>query len=318
MFLIIIYHYSLYGNWKDKELFPFNFFLPFGQIGVFLFVMISGWFLSVEAFNLNKLVKRILRLWIQVIFYSWVLLIIDMMFHYSGGLNLKKILYGIFPVFFNEYWFVTSFIVLMIMTPLLNKMIVRLRPTVLLTYIIFFLICSSILPILNDQFSPFGSSSNVCTFITCYLFVGYLHKYGLRLKNSILISVFFLCVACEYIPLLLLNDPIFTSGIFPLIAAAGIFTVVTRLKSFHVAAINFLASSIFASYLITENDLVRIPLWHKWLDVAQFSNHVIIAGIIITTFLLIITILIDKIYKIIYHLIFSKFVKSINIGTQFE
>lgn len=49
MFLIIIYHYGLYGNWNNSSL-KTQIFSPWGQIGVSLFVLISGYFLSTQDY----------------------------------------------------------------------------------------------------------------------------------------------------------------------------------------------------------------------------------------------------------------------------
>lgn len=56
MLLIILSHYSLETNWNvsGKDAWKTLFYQPFGQIGVDLFVMISGYFLSTKSKKWEK------------------------------------------------------------------------------------------------------------------------------------------------------------------------------------------------------------------------------------------------------------------------
>lgn len=56
MVFIISSHFSLYGNWNEKSrhIISTMQFQPLGQIGVYLFVMISGYFLSTRSVNFKN------------------------------------------------------------------------------------------------------------------------------------------------------------------------------------------------------------------------------------------------------------------------
>ena len=62
-----------YGN----ELFKNMLFHPLGQIGVYLFAMISGYFLSSKIPDFYKQISRVRLLWIKVIIYSYIFLILN-------------------------------------------------------------------------------------------------------------------------------------------------------------------------------------------------------------------------------------------------
>lgn len=44
MIFIVISHYSLWGKWNDANKFKYLVYQPLGQIGVCVFVLISGYF----------------------------------------------------------------------------------------------------------------------------------------------------------------------------------------------------------------------------------------------------------------------------------
>ncbi|MDF7675315.1 acyltransferase family protein [Neisseriaceae bacterium ESL0693] len=86
-----------------------------GKTGVALFVIISGYFLINSKFNLN----RIKRNWIPTFFYSVLGLIIA----YGSGLftlSLKDFICAFLPIFSNNYWFMTVYLLLILAMPFLN------------------------------------------------------------------------------------------------------------------------------------------------------------------------------------------------------
>lgn len=60
MMLIVMYHYTLYGNWPKSAInsFKIQFFRPWGQVGVGLFVMITSYFISTKTSNLKLSLLR--------------------------------------------------------------------------------------------------------------------------------------------------------------------------------------------------------------------------------------------------------------------
>lgn len=108
MLFIILNHYSGEVPWKNINsvgniaAMSYMFYKPFGQIGVDIFVLITGYFLSQKVNEpFSNSVKRALRVWLEVLFYSLLLLIIgSRLFKKFSVLNLLK---GILPVTFNNY-----------------------------------------------------------------------------------------------------------------------------------------------------------------------------------------------------------------------
>ena len=294
MFFVVFCHYSL--NWKNSDSnFTTLFGTPFGQIGVDLFIMISGYFLSAEKYG-GRLASRIVKVWSQTIFYAWLILIIDVFIRFQK-ITLILLLKSHFPVVTNHYWFVTSFLFMMAISPLLNEMIRRLNKKHLVIYLLLFIFGASMLTLISNNYSPFGASMGLGIMVTCYLFAGIVRKYKVTCGNTILIIMCVLGLLGEYFPMFFIkSDPLLLiGGFFPLIVAMAIFIFFTKVKSFYSKTVNWFAKSVFASYLIVCNGLFQNVLW-KYLNVHMFTLHPIIPGIIISALIVLSISIVDKLY----------------------
>ncbi len=96
-----------------------------GQVGVGCFLLLSGYFMVDQPFRL----KRLLRLLGTVWFYTlsiWGVSVAVQLINGSFALNaasIKSAIFAFFPVTFSYYWFVTAYVLLMLLSPFLNKLI---------------------------------------------------------------------------------------------------------------------------------------------------------------------------------------------------
>lgn len=249
-----------------------------GILGVDIFLIISVWFLVEKEFR----TMRIVKIAIQTIVYYLAFCIVFVFFEYSlyhsipgsfmdlGYYVLKKITQ---PLWLGEYWFVTAYIFMLLLSPLLNKIIKEHPQTSIRKGLIVF---SFILII--AQFN----TSIVCDivyFAYIYVAVGYLKCYGgyRRLKKyarpsfCILISLFIMIVqfSMEYTnvlkPVAKLPFEIiyaFVSigrhSMLILLLSSLIFLMVLDMKPSHNQFINTIASWTFGVYLFHENKLVNV------------------------------------------------------------
>ena len=127
--MIVLSHFSLYGQ-SYRITVPISYFdligirlyNPFGQVGVYLFVLITGFFLGDRNLNITYGVKKAVQIWMEVIFYTVVIACICI-FLKSYYLSFKGLLRVFFPFTFGAYWFVTAYIFLMLLSPFINKLI---------------------------------------------------------------------------------------------------------------------------------------------------------------------------------------------------
>ena len=109
------------------------------------------------------------------------------------------------------------------------------------------IVFSSITTIIGQPYSPFGQPLNVGVMISEYLIIGYYRKYDVKFSNVVLLLTVFVFYMGELV--LNIND-----GFPSIILSAALFIMIVRTcPSYYSPVINWIASSVFASYLITED-----------------------------------------------------------------
>ncbi|KMO86057.1 hypothetical protein AB840_09940 [Megasphaera cerevisiae DSM 20462] len=124
MFFIIMFHFSDHGAVAITAQMPFSFnwlILAMGRVGGGLgncaFVLISGYLLINKEFH----TKRIVKLWFEVWTYSVVLGIVAFMIK-TEPFSIGSLVHMLFPVTYNQYWYMSTYIVMMLLTPFLNPL----------------------------------------------------------------------------------------------------------------------------------------------------------------------------------------------------
>ena len=125
MLMIIAYHAVVHGNTSEIALGEGNkIFLEcaslWGKAGVNVFCLIMGYFGVNSAFR----VKKVIQLEAQIIFYSFLGFCIALVFQCE--MSLGAIAATIFPNVFNQYWFITAYIMVYIISPFINRLLLKL------------------------------------------------------------------------------------------------------------------------------------------------------------------------------------------------
>ncbi len=89
------------------------FCLSFTSVAVNTFVIISGYF------GINYKIERFIKLILQTFFYSACLLLVSSAIGWHT-FDIKKDIFSFFPILTKQYWFVTSYVVLYVISPWLN------------------------------------------------------------------------------------------------------------------------------------------------------------------------------------------------------
>lgn len=183
MLLIIVYHFNLhtvFTNMFDQNSVTFllhEFCLDWGETSVLAFILISGYYLITQPFKLKKIINIV----IVVTFYSIVLTIVAASFNiiqFDGHYALEMI----FPIISTSYWFVTYYIVLLLLQPFLNILlngITKSRYILLLSLLIFLTVMTKIIPV-----TPMISSSQMISLILAYSIGGYFRRFPSIITNS--------------------------------------------------------------------------------------------------------------------------------------
>lgn len=172
MMLIILFHFSVHGPWPADGVLAADVavgVLAFGgKLGVNCFVLITGYFMTRSSVRMASVARVVLETW----FYSWGLLILFAVAQ-PELVTQARLEKAVLPLVSGEYWFITNFVALMVVSPFLNLLFDRLsrRGKSRLAAIGFVTI--SVLPTLTT-FNPLGS--DLLWFFYLYLVGGWIRE----------------------------------------------------------------------------------------------------------------------------------------------
>lgn len=307
MFLIVVSHYTNIGvqPWTLGIVNPVYSSLPIGgTLGVNCFVLITGYFMINSSITFNKITRLLYQVLSVTALISLVAYCVGSPhFELSSKLFFKSAI-GIW----GNYWFINTYLVLVLLSPFLNKMLKSMNHDE-------HRLCILTLVFLNYLAHCFHIPTNfesVGLFITLYSIAAYIRIYGvswcislckLSILTFILLTggVIMIWLTQQHIIFskLLTGLVIGHNSIYLLIISTLIFLLFTRIHIGHSRCINYLAGCTLGIYLFHEHSLMRGFLWKKVLhcDKAPFSDapYLHCIGAILAVFCL--SILADIIYR---------------------
>ena len=177
-------------------------------------------------------------------------------------------------------------------------------------YIGIIIIVTDVMPYIQNTNpnAPLGGMLSVGGMLAPYLAAAYIKKYNFKLNTFRALMMIIVGLTIEYISVFIMskysNNPgRFTGGLLSLIIIVGIFLFFLNLKPINSKMINWLASGVLASYLITEHPLFRLTFWHQILNVSKFQNPTwlfILMGIVVSFLTVIFCSIIDHLYQRVY------------------
>ena len=262
-----------------------------------------GWFIETAAFcavNCYALISgyvgvfakhkysNLVMLWLRVIFYTVGITIIFMIIQ-PGSVGKRSLVSALFPVFTNQYWYFTSYVILFLFIPLLNNALNTLsKKQIQVTLITILVIISVIFPFVNAAFGDdiflLGYGYSAWWLIILYLVGGYVRKYGLfkRVKTGLLLLCYLIVISLVWVSKLVIHfvtQKVFGSpryedmwisyiSVFVLLAAVFLLLFFERISIKETLAkfVGFISPLVFSVYLIHLH-----PLVFKNLIVNQFT-----------------------------------------------
>lgn len=146
-----------------------------GNLGVDVFVLISGYFLVTDSGSLFNF-KRVLKFWVQVFTYSAVIYIVSGI----SGISEFGVVSGIktvFPITFELWWFASAYFVLYLIHPFINIFLRRLNQEEYRNLLVILLILWCVIPTFTDTDYQ---SNYLVWFAAVYCTAGYVRLYGLN------------------------------------------------------------------------------------------------------------------------------------------
>ena len=274
MLMIVSYHYSVHGQSdliNSGDIFQKIFlrlFSMYGKIGVNIFVLISGYLGIEKKFKLRK----IFNLEIQTLFFSWSFLVLFCIWNFKQ-LNLEVIFKSVMPVLSNQYWFITSYVVLYVLTPWLNKLLLSLDQFEYRRLILVLLIMWSVIPCLTFQETDGLNLNQQIWMFVMYIVGAYIKRFGFTLEheNSVLLffniiligTVFLFSIVGMKIRYVEVFSTYFrwSNSIVACPISMLLFDCFSKKRMKYNRVINYIGSGTLSVYLIHENVLVSSILW---------------------------------------------------------
>ena len=332
---IISFHYVYHSGYVFNSLninsLIIESFYFLGELGVNLFILITGYFQVKGKFSGKKLIKLI----IEVNFYN---IIIVFAYHYLNGslfyliTSKKDMILLFFSVIFQKYWFISYYIVLYILSPFINKIIKNMSKVdfqkILLVSLLIFCVIPTIFGFKLNNPEAFGQYNRFVWFIILYLLGAYIRLYSLKLfskkKNTILIAIVsFMTMVFGIIIIYTFKDIFVKIGttevayfwhpnsIPMLLLSVAIFELFKNMELKYNKVINKIASTTLAIYILHDNALSSF-LWTKvFKNLKYLNSKYYLFGIIIST-LIIFTVgmIVDLIRQQIEKITVNKFLES--------
>ena len=261
--MIIFHHIAVHSNFSSSNITSYLYIVFIqmgGKIGVNIFVLISGYFLI----NTEKIkIKKILKLWGQMFFYS---LLIYAIFTISGIRKFENtgLISALFPVLNETWWFATVYFILYLISPILNIILKKINKKIYNKIIIFVLVFLSIMP----NFKCEGNLINsLIWFIVLYCVSGYIKLYSddwkINNKKCFIFSAIIVLITYSIVSIFYKTSSyLFAMESLPIFLISYVlFLGFKKTNIKNNKYINKLASTTFGIYLIHDNMYMRSFLW---------------------------------------------------------
>lgn len=260
--------------------------------GVNTFVLISGYYLCSQEFRLRK----VTTIWIETAFYS-VLLYLLFTLYKGNRITLSNLAKSVLCITQEQYWFVSEYILLLLVSPILNLWITKLgKEEYVRCCLIIFVVTTVIpnLPIYSYDILQIKRGFSFTWFCVLYFYAGYFRRFVPKVckKQKLMLPAFFSCVVFGTVVLVL-------NYLVPATVYLGTYTVYNsipillctfflfqyfrgiEIENKNVVRVVNLASPLcFAVYLIHHNKNLKSMLWDV-VDVMARQNSMIMIPYII-------------------------------------
>ena len=294
MIMIISLHYCTFGcNVRDIE--SLGYYTPalwliyaFCYVAVNVYVLISGYFLCESKFKWKKLLKLAIEVW----FYS---LIIGAIFFFTGIQrfnDLKTALNVFFPILTRSYWFISIYLIMYVLSPFLNKLINSFSKKeyqkFLITTSIIYLICNNLFIGTNlmDNTDGYG----ILWFMYLYFVSAYIRKYDFpKIKNIYYLCFYIILSIITFLSRYFIINYLQVLNIFKdqstilyaynstTVFGASLFLFVffknIKIKERCPNFIYKVSLATFGVYLIHEHTFMRSYLFNNLLNIKDLVNH---------------------------------------------
>lgn len=322
IFFIVVFHCTFksgisFGSPLDLGEYITKLFWMLGELGVNLFVLISGYFMVNSKFSWKKVILLVTK----VTIYNAVLTLVAMKLGVVEIVGAKQIFLAFFPLTMNRYWFFNAYIVLYILSPFLNVFIKSASKETYKKLLITVLVLYSVIP---TVFGVFYNNTETLLYynrliwlIIIYLIGGYIKTYSVSVISSlkkstitflgslavIAASVFIIDRFLPQFQQIGISEPAYfwpPNTVPLLMLSMGLFGIFMNINLPYSKVINAVASTTFGVYLLHDGVLCYY-IWKTVFKVAEIQGNLDRVAYILGVSLIVFSVatLIDFVYVLI-------------------
>ena len=277
--------------------------------GVNVYVLISGYYLSSSKVRLSKVLLLILQVYFYTLLISGAMMIVGA-YSVKPEDKLDRALRYLFPISSEHYWFVTAYVIMYVLAPVMNAAVNTLErkqlKTVIIGLLTWFCFIKSIVPV---KFGTDRMGYDFGWFICLYLIAAYIRKYNIVLfrdakKSALVYLISVVVIAAFSLVFYKINFdtgnfnyyaevPCHYNFFFALTGALGLFSVFRfmRLKENLLAeVIRIIAPYTLGVYLLHMHFEIA-DRWVEWIEhiigetpldnVLMFFIHLVVSVLIV-------------------------------------
>ena len=294
MLLIVAHHFSVHGGFSyDISSISINRvwiqFLQLGcKVGVDVFVLISGYYLVSSK---SSVTFKAIKLWLQLLFYSIAIFISSIALDLST-FSKKAMLDSLFPVSMCQWWFASTYFILLLFTPTINIALTAMNKRKYQQMLLLSVILWCCMPSLSSLYPKFTiiapQLSDLAWFVTLYAIGAYIRlwhptlsynsKYYLLVSIASFILTLISAVIFDYLNLMQQSICFNPTALFDKTSITILITSITALLGFlqinmsYSKVINTIASATFGVYLLHDQAVTRPLLWETIFKNASFAD----------------------------------------------
>lgn len=314
MFYVVMIHALAQGGILDnlnegsRTSYLAWFMFAVGSSAVNIFGLITGY----VSYSENEKPIRVagyFRLWLQVVFYG---LAVNIAFMILFGTTVTKddFLRALFPIFYDEYWYFSAYIGLILLSPIINVGLRSISSSLAKKLFVTWIVGFSLYGLINHDPFRLGGGQTVLWLVILYCLGAIVKKCDIGSKINIYIAVtaeFMFALLTVVLKDFCENFIRYDVSITLLLQALLYIIIFSHLNFSGKAtyAIKFFASSAFSVYLLNCH-----PFYFEFINSGRFSTlakeraYVMAAGILSYAFIFVIaSILIDKIRDLIFYIL---------------
>lgn len=180
--------------------------------------------------------------------------------------SLDSFVQNFFPILYKRYWFVTAYIFLLLLSPLLNKFIKSLTKKQHFLILLISLTITVFFPYINylitKKFIEIPFFNEIIWFTELYFFTSYIKLHNIKIDKFFIILPLVLGIIIKslFIVYCTTREIYMVNSLGNIIVSISLFLLFKEIK-FKSKIINTISSTMFGVYLIHENPYIRNWWW---------------------------------------------------------